>query len=275
MSVNLAFATRLKALREEKNLNQGQLAKALGMSRGSISFYENGERTPDIETLDKVSKFFDVSYNYLLGKSTMKRSTIEETAISEYTGLNDFNICLLHNNERHYQNDILNIFITLLLEENELLSNIEDYIFYNSLYCYAEFLFYEFYVNEYSIPIENEDELSSYNKSFIIQNYLIDKPGNIVNIFKADEKRFYRKIQYIADKRDLLEYKVSKIIGAAVSNIYEDSQYNDYMLKMYDFIEQYTLSDLTNENSISSFYDYNRLKFDENVREWLEDEKKV
>lgn len=51
------FSKRLKTLRETAELTQEQLAKELKVSRGAISYYEKGERTPDIEFLDSVSEF--------------------------------------------------------------------------------------------------------------------------------------------------------------------------------------------------------------------------
>ena len=59
MSVNESefFSKKLKELRESKGMSQSALAEALEISRGSISFYENGERVPDILVLCKVSNF--------------------------------------------------------------------------------------------------------------------------------------------------------------------------------------------------------------------------
>ena len=48
--VNERFAERLRDLREAAGLTQKQLADELGVSRGSISYYENCERVPDIRT---------------------------------------------------------------------------------------------------------------------------------------------------------------------------------------------------------------------------------
>lgn len=61
------FGMRLKALREKAKLSQSELAEALDVSRGAISFYENGDRIANIDFLVKVAEFFDVSFNYLLG----------------------------------------------------------------------------------------------------------------------------------------------------------------------------------------------------------------
>lgn len=63
------FAERLKKLRMEKGLSQSVLAEKLGVSRGSISFYENCDRIPDIAFLVSASSFFGVSPDYLLGLS--------------------------------------------------------------------------------------------------------------------------------------------------------------------------------------------------------------
>lgn len=59
----------------------------MGISRGSVSYYENGERTPDIEVLDKVSRYFDVSVEYLLGYINTRKE--ENRAIGNELGLSD------------------------------------------------------------------------------------------------------------------------------------------------------------------------------------------
>ena len=63
------FESWLKKLRESAGLSQTELAKEIGISRGSISFYENGERVPDIETLRKLCEFFHVSADLLIGRT--------------------------------------------------------------------------------------------------------------------------------------------------------------------------------------------------------------
>lgn len=61
------FSKILKDLRLEKKLIQKELGCKLGISLSSISMYERGERQPDLETLIKISKFFNVTTDYLLG----------------------------------------------------------------------------------------------------------------------------------------------------------------------------------------------------------------
>lgn len=60
---------RLKRLRRELNLSQSELADKVFSTRSSISMYECDERWPDFETLDHLADVFDVTFDYLLGKS--------------------------------------------------------------------------------------------------------------------------------------------------------------------------------------------------------------
>ena len=57
----------LLALRTEKGLSQDELAEKLFVTRQAVSRWENGETTPNVETLKLLSKFFGVSINTLLG----------------------------------------------------------------------------------------------------------------------------------------------------------------------------------------------------------------
>jgi len=59
--------TRIKELREEKGLTQKQLGKEMGVASNTICNWEVGTREPDIATIKKLAKFFDVSTDYLLG----------------------------------------------------------------------------------------------------------------------------------------------------------------------------------------------------------------
>lgn len=68
------FADRLTLLREDSILYQKALAKALNVTTGTISNYENDVHSPDLETLVKIADYFDVSADYLLGRTSSKLS---------------------------------------------------------------------------------------------------------------------------------------------------------------------------------------------------------
>ena len=60
---------RLKELRLKKRLSQTKLAMDLNMNQNSISRYENGEREADYKTLILLADYFEVSIDYLLGRT--------------------------------------------------------------------------------------------------------------------------------------------------------------------------------------------------------------
>jgi transcriptional regulator with XRE-family HTH domain len=76
------FANRLKSLREEKKLSQEELSQLINISRSTLSMYEINRRQPDPETLQKIADFFDVSVDYLLGR-TDKRNIDTSNDVDE------------------------------------------------------------------------------------------------------------------------------------------------------------------------------------------------
>lgn len=63
------LAKRLSNLRNEFKKTQQQMADFLGITRPAYTAYERGTRQPDYETLKKLADFFDVSTDYLLGRT--------------------------------------------------------------------------------------------------------------------------------------------------------------------------------------------------------------
>ncbi len=61
------FKERLKELREERELNQSQLALESGISQAAIAKWESGDRTPNMYSLIILSKYFGVTTDYMLG----------------------------------------------------------------------------------------------------------------------------------------------------------------------------------------------------------------
>ena len=65
---------KLKQLRESKGLSQLQLALKLGLNQNTVSRYENGQREADYQTLIMFADFFDVSIDYLIGRTEDKKA---------------------------------------------------------------------------------------------------------------------------------------------------------------------------------------------------------
>ena len=63
------FSEKLLTLRKAKDLTQEQLAEKLDVSRQSVSKWESGQATPDLEKIVEISAIFDVTTDYLLKSS--------------------------------------------------------------------------------------------------------------------------------------------------------------------------------------------------------------
>jgi len=60
---------KIVELRKRNKLTQSELANKIGVTRSALSQYEIGTRNPDYEILQKMSIFFEVSTDYLLGNN--------------------------------------------------------------------------------------------------------------------------------------------------------------------------------------------------------------
>lgn len=61
------LGNKLKDLRLEKSLSQRKLGNILGVCNQTISFWETGSREPNLDYLVKISRFFELSIDFLLG----------------------------------------------------------------------------------------------------------------------------------------------------------------------------------------------------------------
>ena len=64
---------RIRDLREDRELNQTQVAKMLGMSQTGYSKYETGENDIPTTVLIKLANFYNTSIDYLLGQTNSPR----------------------------------------------------------------------------------------------------------------------------------------------------------------------------------------------------------
>lgn len=65
----MEFKDRLTNLRKKSKLYQVDMAKKIGVARATYGAYEQGTRQPDFETLQTIADFFEVSTDYLLGRT--------------------------------------------------------------------------------------------------------------------------------------------------------------------------------------------------------------
>lgn len=74
----MKFKDRLLSLRKELGLTQGEFAEKIGYSRTAISAWEIGRNEPSNEDMIKIANFFNVSLDYLLGKSDIRNYDEDE-----------------------------------------------------------------------------------------------------------------------------------------------------------------------------------------------------
>lgn len=72
------FSTRLTQLRKENNITQTELAKLFNVSQSTVGMWETGKRDPNSDDIVAIAKYFDVTTDYLLGKSNNPKGDIVE-----------------------------------------------------------------------------------------------------------------------------------------------------------------------------------------------------
>lgn len=88
-------AERLLQLRLENGLTQKELAEKVDTSPQNIDLYESGKRKINVEILGKIADVYNVSTDYLLGRTNTQTLNEDIKAICEFTGLNEKTILML------------------------------------------------------------------------------------------------------------------------------------------------------------------------------------
>ena len=96
MCYNENFSKCLVNLREKGGFTQQELANKLKITRQSLNLYEKGECTINKKLLEKIADFFDVSTDYLMGRTEVKSQNNDIKKACKITNLNV-------NHPEHYQ----------------------------------------------------------------------------------------------------------------------------------------------------------------------------
>ena len=76
--MNRSFPRTITQLRKEKNITQKQVAKDLDISQALLSHYEKGIRECSLDFLIKISDYYDVSTDYILGRTTQRYNELTD-----------------------------------------------------------------------------------------------------------------------------------------------------------------------------------------------------
>ncbi len=82
----------ISKLRNDRGLTQRDLAEILGVSNGAIGMWETQKREPDLDTVKKMTSFFNVTADYLIGNQQipLDNSKIKQITAKEEKLLNGF-----------------------------------------------------------------------------------------------------------------------------------------------------------------------------------------
>lgn len=117
------FGERFKALRLEKKMTQKDLADKFFLNYTSISKYENNKAIPELDLLQRIADYFDVTVDYLLCRTNDKNSTVYKSNFEGHT----YTVEIDKGVQRKITQDELNLMIKKLkavgFDVNKLLEN--------------------------------------------------------------------------------------------------------------------------------------------------------
>ncbi|GHU59435.1 hypothetical protein FACS1894133_6210 [Clostridia bacterium] len=76
MNNNNDFPRILTLLRKEKGVSQREVAERVGVAQALLSHYERGQREPGLSFIVKIADYYDVSADYLLGRTATRKGTV-------------------------------------------------------------------------------------------------------------------------------------------------------------------------------------------------------
>lgn len=192
-NIKFEVGKRLLTLRKSSGYNQQEVADAIDISRAALSYYEKGERSVDIETLYKLSSFYEVSIDYLFGLKNTKEPERDFDAVNELAELG-FSYDALDN--MWGNPDFVQLINDLALHKDFLTL---EYLTYHSRYT-----IYENIDNGYRSFLTSKLLYSMI--ADIFENWYIDNPDRINTLSTSEKKQLLKDIElYYKNKEEMLK----------------------------------------------------------------------
>lgn len=107
--------TRVKQLREERNISQLNLAVRIGVSQQTISKIEMGTCIPKVDVIIDIAKYFNVSLEYLLCMSENRR-ILENQIFADCILEKNYDFLLDYQELSRANQEIINVLLRYLLK---------------------------------------------------------------------------------------------------------------------------------------------------------------
>lgn len=219
---NTEFAKRLRTLIEEKDISQNQLAGIVGKTRQAVNSYTLGNTAPDSDTLTKLSEYFNVSVDYLLGLSDVRTVDKDIKFICDYTGLNEKVVSILHSEVDIYK-DMKEVFGEEIYKEYGPFIP-PNYFVLNDLIQYTFYKSFSQIICEAIAVMLKLDKIKKDN-SVKIEGFINRYTGE--QVYKYDENS-EKQINDLEEKKEYLMFKISNKMQNAVKQIYLHYKEDEY-----------------------------------------------
>ena len=119
MEINKIIGQKINTLLAEKNLNQKDLAKELGVQDNVVSYWCKGTRKPNYTQIIQMSNIFNVSSDYLLGITETQTRDKDLQYICDYTGLNEETVKFLNETLNIADDEFLTLYTRLNISKHQ------------------------------------------------------------------------------------------------------------------------------------------------------------
>ncbi len=237
------FSNNLKALRAQKEMSQQELANSMGISKSALNMYERGERQPNFETLELIADYFNVSLDFLLGKTPDIKCPI---CYQDYNPLNiiqakeheefhnkflkaqaKYGKILLYGDAQEKRSNCISTFKNSSLTPEERIAAYDDYLKYSFM---IDIWNSKFSLNHEKFEDFAKKEIQSLQSDFLIskelcnkirKKYGVEPESKVIQFNTRDERDIKKDLDSLMEKLTNKEYGPAAFDG---DDIPEDDQ---------------------------------------------------
>lgn len=220
MTVNEQIGKKIRILRKEKGLGQGEFGKLFNMTQNAVTNIETGKRNLPYEDLLKIANFFGVTTDYIIKENGVRIDEPELQSICDYTGLKEKTIEFFKNKDQNDKKSIAE-FIEFMIDDYACLFELK----FGEIPLYAADL-YDLYpkITEY-LGDTTLDEKQRYNEIKELHEKICNKQRDL----NSDKYLNLRALTRLLDKFAVVSMNSVSIQDLETAKAAYDSEYEIYM----------------------------------------------